>query len=73
LETQVSDVQSAEPRGKVKHDSKGNAIWDWAIATGILAKATTQELLTTLTGSHVLQFDPKDKPTTWSGDPYNRP
>ncbi len=69
----MSDAHSALTRGKVVHDSKGNAIWDWAIATGVLAKATTDELLTTLTGSHSLTIHPDDVALSWSGDPYNRP
>ncbi len=70
----MSDAQPALTRGRVIHDSKGNAIWDWAIATGVLAKATTDELLTSLTGSHSLSIGPEPQATMgWCGDPYNRP
>ena len=70
----MSDSHSGLARGKVIHDSKGNAIWDWAIATGVLAKATTDELLTSLTGSHGLAIGLEAQPELgWSGDPYNRP
>jgi hypothetical protein len=70
----VSDVRSTLDRGRVIHDSKGNAIWDWAIATGVLAKATTDELLSTLTGSHGMSIGLEAQPEMgWGGDPYNRP
>lgn len=71
----MSDAHSSLSRGKVIHDSKGNAIWDWAIATGVLAKATTDELLSTLTGTHGLAIGLEVQPDlgAWSGDPYNRP
>jgi hypothetical protein len=58
----------------VVHDPKGNAVWDWAIATGVLAKATTHDLLDTLTGTAFLSLAPSGPaPGEWAGDPYNRP
>jgi hypothetical protein len=70
----VSDARFNLTRGRVIHDSKGNAIWDWAIATGVLAKATTDELLTSLTGSHGMSIGFEAQPDMgWCGDPYNRP
>ncbi len=31
--------------GKITHDSRGNAIWEWGVATGIFARIKTTELL----------------------------
>jgi hypothetical protein len=61
-------------RGRVVHDPKGNAVWDWAVATGVLANATIDDLLDTLTGQTYLSFE-EGQPVEgeWAGDPYNRP
>ena len=59
--------------GRVIHDSRGNAVWDWALATGVLAKATTAELLQTLT--HPLPREltlAAEAHANSAGDPYNR-
>lgn len=59
--------------GKVIHDSRGNAVWDWDIATGVLARKSVEELLTTLDVPGTLSLDGEpDRPSSWSGDPYNR-
>jgi hypothetical protein len=73
LEFHVSD-RSNPTRGRVVHDLKGNAVWDWAIATGVLAKASIDDLLNTLTGATYLSFE-EGQPVEgeWAGDPYNRP
>jgi len=70
----VSD-QSGPTRGRVVHDPKGNAVWDWAIATGVLANATLDDLLNTLTGPALLTVEVQGgQPAAgeWAGDPYNR-
>jgi hypothetical protein len=36
------------PGGRVIHDVRGNALWDWAVSTGVLAKKTVAELMNTL-------------------------
>jgi hypothetical protein len=57
----------------VTHDSRGNAVWDWDIATGVLARKSVAELLTSLDEPGVLSLDTEpDRNTDWSGDPYNR-
>lgn len=59
--------------GKVTHDSRGNAVWDWDIETGVLARKSVEELLTTLDTPGVLSLDAEpDRASNWSGDPYNR-
>jgi hypothetical protein len=60
-----------EQRGRVVHDPRGNAVWDWAIATGVLAKATTAQLLQSLGDTTVLALE-GEAIDGWSGDPYNR-
>lgn len=65
--------RSDSGRGKVVHDARGTAVWDWAIETGVLAKRTASDLLTTLEkGAPSLECE-QDAPQSWSGDPYNRP
>jgi hypothetical protein len=48
------------PSGRVIHDVRGNARWDWAVSTVVLAKKTVAELIHTL-----------DVPAP-TGEPYNR-
>jgi hypothetical protein len=50
-------------------------VWDWAIATGVLANATLDDLLNTLTGPALLTVEVQGgQPAAgeWAGDPYNR-
>jgi hypothetical protein len=59
--------------GRVTHDSRGNAVWDWALATGVLARKTVAELIMTLDDSGELALDTgPERVNDWSGDPYNR-
>ena len=46
------------PPGRVTHDSRGNAVWDWDIATGVLAHKSVSELLTSLDAPGALTLDP---------------
>jgi hypothetical protein len=66
---------AASPRlGKVVHDSRGNAIWDWTIETAVLAQITVDELLGRLVDPIALGLEHDAEPTvSWCGDPYNRP
>jgi hypothetical protein len=73
--------QPAEPKpaegskrpGRVTHDSRGNAVWDWAIATGVLATATIQDLLQALAPPERVTIELESGPSTrFAGDPYNR-
>jgi hypothetical protein len=63
----------ASRAGKVTHDSRGNAVWDWAIETSVLAGKSAAELLTSLDDSAGLSLE-SEPPSggDWSGDPYNR-
>jgi hypothetical protein len=59
--------------GRVTHDSRGNAVWDWAIATGVLATATIDDLLHTLAPPELVTLELEPTPATrFAGDPYNR-
>jgi len=59
--------------GKVVHDSRGTAVWDWDVATGVLAQKTVAELITTLDAPGVLGLETDASPARdWAGDPYNR-
>jgi hypothetical protein len=58
---------------KVTHDARGNAVWNWDISTGVLARKSVAELLTTLDAPGTLSLDAEpDRNGAWSGDPYNR-
>jgi len=66
-------MSKLRPSGKVTHDSRGTAIWDWAVATGVLAKKSFSDLLSTLDEPGALNLESETKPARdWSGDPYNR-
>jgi hypothetical protein len=68
----VNSAKELVPSGKITHDSRGNAVWDWDIATGVLARKSVAELLTSLEpGALRLDGEPDDQ-NDWSGDPYNR-
>jgi hypothetical protein len=68
----VNSVKELVPSGKITHDSRGNAVWDWDIATGVLAHKSVAELITSLEpGSLSLDGEP-DRQNDWAGDPYNR-
>ncbi len=66
-------IPTEPPPGRVTHDPRGNAIWDWDLATGVLARKTVSELLTTLNAPGHLSLEPQAKADDdWAGDPYNR-
>jgi hypothetical protein len=68
------NATSAERNGRVKHDSRGNAVWDWGVATGIFAGIKSTELLSMLDNPTLsLEGDSGYAKTgDWAGDPYNR-
>src|ERR1700753_3899035 len=43
--------------GKVTHDARGNAVWDWDIATGVLKHKSVEELLDHLQAPGALSLD----------------
>jgi len=69
----VNPVRELVPSGKITHDSRGNAVWDWDIATGVLARKSVAELITSLEpGALSLDAGEPDRQWDWAGDPYNR-
>ncbi len=59
--------------GKITHDSRGNAIWEWGVATGIFARIKTTELLSMLDNPTLaLEGECPLAAGEWAGDPYNR-
>ena len=57
--------------GRIVHDSRGNAIWDWTIETVVLAKITADELLCKLVEPNPLALE-RETERTVNWDPYNR-
>ncbi len=57
--------------GKVIHDSRGNAVWDWAIDTDV---TTATGLVRALAppGQQLALESEGDVVMGWAGDPYNR-
>jgi hypothetical protein len=71
----VSAASVAGDRGgRVKHDSRGNAVWDWGVATGVFARVKPADLLNMLENPTLaLEGERAVSPTgDWGGDPYNR-
>ena len=58
--------------GKVVHDLRGNAFWDWAVATGVLAGTKSAELLQMLDNPMLSIEGECGLDPEWAGDPYNR-
>jgi len=55
--------------GRVIHDGRGNARWDWAVSTAVLAKKTVADLISTLdVPALAIAGDPAG---AVAGDPYN--
>ena len=59
------------PGGRVIHDVRGNAKWDWAVSTAVLAKKSVAELMNTL-DVPALTVDGGLATEERTGDPYNR-
>jgi hypothetical protein len=59
--------------GRVVHDSRGNAVWQWGVATGVFARIKSTDLLNMLEDP-TLSLEGEASLTTseWAGDPYNR-
>jgi hypothetical protein len=64
-------VSGATP-GRVQHDMRGNAVWNWDVATGVIAEAKADELLRMLDNPALQIASEADSQANWAGDPYNR-
>ena len=60
------------PGGRVIHDVRGNAKWDWAVSTAVLAKKSVAELITTLDVPALRVDGEFGGGEELRGDPYNR-
>jgi len=60
--------------GRVKHDSRGNAVWDWGVATGVFAGFKSADLLNMLENPTLALEGERavNAADDWAGDPYNR-
>ena len=68
----MSKIRRLE-QGRVVHDHRGNAVWDWAIETDVLRKSSSSELVSRLAEPASLSLANEEAPAReWTGDPYNR-
>jgi hypothetical protein len=59
--------------GRVVHDSRGNAVWQWGVATGVFARIKSADLLNMLEDPTLsLEGEASLATNEWAGDPYNR-
>jgi hypothetical protein len=65
---------SRDGSGRVKHDSRGNAVWDWGVATGVFARCKSADLLNMLENPTLALEGERAVSAAgdWGGDPYNR-
>jgi len=69
----VGASASTAGNGKVVHDSRGNAVWQWGVATGVFARIKSAELLNMLADPTLtLEGEAPLTAGEWAGDPYNR-
>lgn len=75
-----SDALNQIPSGRVRHDERGNAVWDWLKDTGRNAIGATSRLLKKLEAPHLDIEDTKDQELRIQSDrdsgggydPYNQ-
>jgi hypothetical protein len=68
------------PAGRIKHDDRGNAVWDWLKETSRIFIGNTSALLKKLESSELKMEDDKDQELRLEGDkdsaggydPYNQ-
>ena len=69
---EVAPVTRPEPvAGRVVHDSRGNAVWNWAIDTDVTSSTGLLRALAPA-GQLSLEGETAAAPAGWAGDPYNR-
>jgi hypothetical protein len=71
---------SLGPSGRVRHDERGRAVWDWAVATGEFAKLSATNVMRKLevgelsieeTQRAIKAMKPIGRDQGGGGDPYN--
>ncbi len=69
------------PAGRVRHDDRGRAVWDWAVATGefatlsatnVMRKLETTELSIEETQRAIKAMQAPTRDAGGGGDPYNQ-
>jgi hypothetical protein len=72
--------QCLGPSGRVRHDERGRAVWDWAVATGEFAKLSATHVMRKLdvgelsieeTHRAIKAMKPVGRDAGGGGDPYN--
>lgn len=76
-----ADSPTSGPAGRVRHDARGHAVWDWAVATGEFATLSTTRALKKLEVADLQIEDHKPAPLKVEStgrdkaggfDPYNQ-
>jgi len=74
-------LQSGRPSGRVRHDERGMAVWDWAVATGEFATLSATRAMKKLSIDDLqieepapskLTVAPQGRDVGGGGDPYNQ-
>jgi hypothetical protein len=75
------DMPRSGPSGRVRHDERGVAVWDWAVATGEFAELSTTRALKKLEVAELkiddhksseLQLEVSGRDKAGGFDPYNQ-
>jgi len=69
--TNAPSGRSKPAAGRVMHDSRGNAVWNWAIDTDVTTSTGLLRALASASGQLSLEGEPAPA-AGWEGDPYNR-
>jgi hypothetical protein len=76
-----TNAPSGGPAGKVRHDARGHAVWDWAVATGEFATLSTTRALKKLEVADLqieehkpapLKLEATGRDKAGGFDPYNQ-
>jgi hypothetical protein len=76
-----SEMPGSGPSGRVRHDERGVAVWDWAVATGELATLSTTRALKKLEVADLkiedhkpaeLKLETTGRDKAGGFDPYNQ-
>jgi hypothetical protein len=70
--------RTTESGGRVRHDERGNAVWDWSLDTGVFDALSSSALIRhlhvadlTMQGSPGLALTVAGHDAGGGGDPYN--